>query len=179
MPPRIAALTCLAASLLGVGCRTGGHGVAVTSTVPPLPAGATLVDAPALDIPGCWPSAGDDAQLSLPGGVRLLDSEEAFQALYRCFDERGDAVPARSGVDFSRDVIAVFVSFGDEVAPRLERVERLGDTLTAVFGKTAYCGGAPPPEIPAVHALVLRKEPLTLAVTQFTYPHEPCPPDLP
>ncbi len=186
MSPRSASLTRLAAVLLAVGCggRHGGGSRSADShsaapAIPPLTDGATVVEAPRFEPVGCRPGAREDAQPSVPGGARLLDSEEAFQALYLCFDEQGAVVPKSSGVDFTQSVIAVFSSHGQAVAPRLERLERLGDTLTAVFGQTAYCGGAPPPEIATVHAVVVKRERLTLATTHFVYPHEPCPRDLP
>ncbi|MEZ4293715.1 MAG: hypothetical protein R3B70_01975 [Polyangiaceae bacterium] len=176
---------CLAASLFASGC----------SPIPPVGEGAKVIVGEGAEVgPNGGPLPGvatfepeacsfanepRATQPRIPGGALLIDSEEAFKARYQCFDAKLNVVEKSSGVDFSKDVIVVFAASGDAVAPKLERVERAGDKLTAVFGLTSYCGGAPPPVITTVSAFVVKKAALTLETKSFTYSHERCPSDLP
>lgn len=116
--------------------------------------------------------------LGIPG-ARLIASEEAFRASFECFDRAGGRVESRSGLDFTRDVIVVFGATGEGNLPRLTRLERDGDRLTAIFSVESYCGGAPPDAATAVHSFVVPAAPLTLERKVVVTDGEPCPGDLP
>lgn len=115
-----------------------------------------------------------------PGGTLLIDSEAAFRANFECPSSSDDRAGSSSGVDFSRDLIVVFLATGKSLMPKLARLERKGDRLTAIFSVEPYCGGAPPFPITAVPAFLVRRAPLTLASKAVTLHRDrSCPKGLP
>lgn len=137
-----------AIALLAGGC----HGL------PLVPPGAAVVSYPAFERWDCSLAR----NVFFPGGTLLINSEEAFRANFECHANSDDRGESNSGVDFSRDLIVVFLATGASLAPKLARLERKGDRLTAIFSVERYCGGAPPFPITADHAFVVRRAPLTL-----------------
>ncbi len=162
--------TSLRRAAVGVLFVSGCHGL------PLVPIGATVVTYPPFDRWDCNLKEG----LFVPGGALLIDSEEAFRAKFECYEAPGARVERSSGVDFSRDAIAVFLSFGQGSAPKFARLERKDDRLKAIFRVEAYCGGAEPYEMRTVQSFLLRREPVTLeSQTIELKPIVRCPTGLP
>lgn len=148
----------------------GCHGL------PPLGPGTTIVTYPVFDRPDC----NLNLKRSFPGGTLLIDSEESFRSAFECRREVNHQAESGSGVDFSRELLAVFLADGKGRVPKLVRLQRKGDRLTALFGVEPYCGGAPPFPITAVHAFLVRREPLSIESTIVTLNRgQRCPKDLP
>ena len=78
------------------------------------------------------------------------------------------------------DLVVVFLADGKGREPKLVRLQRKGDRLTALFGVEPYCGGAPPFPITAVHAFLVRRAPLSIEskVVTLNRGHR-CPKNLP
>ena len=147
--------------------------------------GGCLASAPRANVV-TYPSFARDCGLTpsgeqprIPGGTLLIASEEAFRANFECYDRVGGRIESQSGINFSRDVIAVFSASGDGNLPRLTRLERAGHRLTAIFSVEPYCGGAPPSARTAVHVFVVPAAPLTLESKAVRSDGERCPSDLP
>ena len=148
----------------------GCHGL------PPLGPGTTIVTYPVFDRPDC----NLNLKRSFPGGTLLIDSEESFRSAFECRREVNHQAESGSGVDFSRELVAVFLADGNGRVPKLVRLQRKGERLTALFGVEPYCGGAPPFPITAVHAFLVRREPLSIESTIVTLNRgQRCPKDLP
>lgn len=137
-----------AIALLAGGC----HGL------PLVPPGAAVVTYPAFARGDCSLAR----NVFFPGGTLLIDREEAFRANFECHGNSDGRGESSSGVDFSRDLIVVFLATGSGLVPKLARLERKGDRLTAIFSVERYCGGAPPSPITVDHAFVVRRAPLTI-----------------
>ena len=148
----------------------GCHGL------PPLGPGTTIVTYPVFDRPDC----NLNLKRSFPGGTLLIDSEESFRSAFECRREVNHQAESGSGVDFSRELVAVFLADGNGRVPKLVRLQRKGERLTALFGVEPYCGGAPPFPITAVHAFLVRREPLSIESKIVTLNRgQRCPKDLP
>jgi hypothetical protein len=148
----------------------GCHGL------PPLGPGTTIVTYPVFDRPDC----NLNLKRSFPGGTLLIDSEESFRSAFECRREVNHQAESGSGVDFSRELVAVFLADGKGRVPKLVRLQRKGERLTALFGVEPYCGGAPPFPITAVHAFLVRREPLSIESKIVTLNRgQRCPKDLP
>jgi len=148
----------------------GCHGL------PPLGPGTTIVTYPVFDRPDC----NLNLKRSFPGGTLLIDSEESFRSAFECRREVNHQAESGSGVDFSRELVAVFLADGKGRVPKLVRLQRKGERLTALFGVEPYCGGAPPFPITAVHAFLVRREQLSIESTIVTLNRgQRCPKDLP
>mgnify|MGYP001184545592 CR=1 FL=1 len=114
-----------------------------------------------------------------PAGTLLVTSEEEYQARFECFEGPGKPIERPSGIDFSRNHLAVFGAGGDARAPDFDRLERSGNRLTAFFGTVKYCGGAPPFPIVAIRMFLVPKQSFALVSKTFDLPAEDCPRDLP
>ena len=153
-------------SLFACGC----HGL------PPLGPGTAVVTYPVFERSDC----SLNLKRSFPGGALLIDSEEAFRYHFECPRDADNRVESGSSVDFSRDLVVVFLADGKGRAPKLVRLQRKGDRLTALFGVEPYCGGAPPFPITAVHAFLVHRAPLSIEskVVTLNRGHR-CPNNLP
>ena len=148
----------------------GCHGL------PPLGPGTTIVTYPVFDRPDC----NLNLKRSFPGGTLLIDSEESFRSAFECRREVNHQAESGSGVDFSRELVAVFLADGKGRVPKLVRLQRKGERLTALFGVEPYCGGTPPFPITAVHAFLVRRAALSLESKVVTLNRgQRCPKDLP
>lgn len=147
----------------------GCHGL------PPLGPGTAVVTYPLFERPGCNLNLN-----AFPGSTLLIDSEETFRSAFECPRDANHQVESGSSVDFSRDLVVAFLADGEGNAPKLVRLQRKGDRLTALFGVEPYCGGAPPFPITAVHAFLVRRAPLSIEskVVTLNRGHR-CPKDLP
>jgi len=103
-----------------------------------------------------------DLKRSFPGGTVLIDSEESFRSAFECPRDADHQAESGSGVDFTRELVAVFVADGKGRVPKLVRLQRKGDRLTALSGVEPYCGGTPPFPITAVHAFWVHRAALSL-----------------
>jgi hypothetical protein len=138
--------------------------------------GATVVTYPSFERSDC----SLNLNRSFPGGTLLIDSEESFRAHFACRGSSENRVESGSGVDFSRDLVVVFLADGKSRAPKLVRIERKGDRLTAIFSVEPYCGGAPPFPTTAVHPFLVRRASLSLESKVVTLSRfKSCPKDLP
>ncbi|MBL8633978.1 MAG: hypothetical protein JNM40_12215 [Myxococcales bacterium] len=148
----------------------GCHGL------PPLGPGTAVVIYPVFERSDC----NLNLNRSFPGGALLIDSEEAFRSHFECPRDADHGFERGSSVDFSRDLVVVFLADGKGRRPKLVRLQRKGDRLTALFGIEPYCGGAPPFPITAVHSFLVRRAPLSIEskVVTLNRGHR-CPNDLP
>ena len=148
----------------------GCHGL------PPLGPGTAVVTYPVFERSDC----NLNLNRAFPGGALLIDSEEAFRSHFECPRDADHLVERGSSVDFTRDLVVVFLADGKGRAPKLVRLQRKGERLTALFGIEPYCGGAPSFPITAVHAFLVRRAPLSIEskVVTLNRGHR-CPSDLP
>ncbi len=148
----------------------GCHGL------PPLGPGTAVVTYPVFERSDC----NLNLNRAFPGGALLIDSEEAFRSHFECPRDADHLVERGSSVDFTRDLVVVFLADGKGRAPKLVRLQRKGERLTALFGIEPYCGGAPSFPITAVHAFLVRRAPLSIEskVVTLNRGHR-CPNDLP
>ncbi len=148
----------------------GCHGL------PPLGPGTAIVTYPVFERPDC----NLNLKRSFPGGTVLIDSEESFRSAFECPRDADHQAESGSGVDFTRELVAVFLADGKGRLPKLVRLQRKGDRLTALFGVEPYCGGTPPFPITAVHAFLVRRAALSLESKVVTLNRgQRCPKDLP
>lgn len=151
-------------ALIFVGCQG----------LPRVVPGATEVTYPSFERSDC--SLKPD--VSFTNGTLIIDSEAAFGAHFTCADNRDIGAKNGAGVDFSANLLVVFVADGKSHAPKFVRLERKGDRLTALFVTETYCGGAPPVPRLTDQAFVVPRAPLLLnshVVTRFRR----CPNNLP
>lgn len=160
-------LSCTSMMVLLLG---GCHGL------PPLEPGSVVVQYPVWERADCTLNL----QRTFPGGSLIIDSEGAFRSAFECHHDTNQRAAGEPIVDFSRELLVVFLADGKGHVPKLVRLQRKGDRLTALFGVESYCGGAPPSYLTAVHSFLVRRAPLTAESKVVTLHRGPrCPNNLP
>jgi len=165
----------MALALMACACSHGSGGphepTPLTNEDLGMPDGRTI-DTHEFRLPaGC--AVGDRPPWIAPDPT-LITSEPQYQALLRCGGTGGSSAPPPSGIDFQRQSLALFGVTAKASAPVLDRLVEDGGSLVAVFTARTYCGGAAPPEVAGLAAVLVDPGPRKLDVVVHYFDDPSC-----